>query len=248
MSRTIQYYFTSNIGCIRRTNQDNFLVPQGYMTWDNRGTEGVLQGSVPVSDLPVFAVFDGMGGEERGEMAAAIAAETLYEADLSENPVQGMLEFCFAANEKICSATRAQELTSMGTTAAILQFSQENASLCNIGDSKIFALSSGAFVQLSCDHLGLAVCGRKAPLTQNLGIPPEELVIDPFVAQGNYFPGDVFLICSDGLTDMVSPERIGQILAEMPGDVAAQQLLQEALDNGGKDNVTLILIYITDNE
>ncbi len=248
MSRTIQYFYASNIGRIRRTNQDNFLVPQGHMPWENSGTEGVLTGKISASENPVFAVFDGMGGEERGEMAAAIAAETLSRADLSGDPIQGMLDFCFAANEEICRYTRENEITSMGTTAAILRFSPEEACLCNIGDSKILALSGGAFVQLSCDHLGIAVCGRKPPLTQNLGIPTEELIIEPFVARGNYFPGDIFLLCSDGLTDMVSLERIGQILAEMPPEIAPVQLLQEALDNGGKDNVTLVLLYITDNE
>ena len=247
MSRTIQYFYVSHVGRVRRTNQDNFLVCGETMRWENRGTDSIRKGNVSPAEHPVFAVFDGMGGEERGEMAAAIAAQTLKDADLTQDPAQGMLDACFAANENICRFARENEVCSMGTTAAMLQFSQDNACLCNIGDSKIFALSGGRFVQLSQDHLGVAVYGRKAPLSQNLGISPEELIIEPFVACGNYFPEDVFLICSDGLTDMVSSQRIQQILTEQPGDLAAQLLLQEALQNGGKDNITFVLLYITDN-
>ena len=246
---TIQYYYTSNIGRVRRTNQDNFLVPGGiFMPWDNRGTAGVLSGSAPTQERPVFAVFDGMGGEECGEIAAAIGVQTLANADLTGDAVQALQEVCFVANENICRYTAENNITSMGTTAAILQLTDDGACLCNIGDSKIFALSGGSFVQLSVDHVAIAPFGKKPPLSQNLGIPPEELIIEPFLATGNYFPGDVFLLCSDGLTDMVTPERIGQILSSEPGDQAAQCLLQEALENGGKDNVTFILLYVLYHE
>ncbi len=247
MGSVIQYYYTSHTGCIRKNNQDNFLVPEGYLPWDNQGTDGVRQGAVSVENSPLFAVFDGMGGEERGEMAAAIAAETFSQADLSGDPVQRLQETCLLANENICRFAGENGVITMGTTAALLRFSPRDASLCNIGDSKVFVYSGGKFVQLSCDHLGVAAYGRKPPLSQNLGIPPEELIIDPFIAQGNYFPGDVFLLCTDGLTDMVPAERIEMILAEPP-EVASRHLLQEALQNGGKDNVTFVLLSITDNK
>lgn len=248
MRRFIRYFYTSHVGCCRRTNQDNFLAAGTYLPWENEGTDGIGQGVIPVSDNPLFAVFDGMGGEERGEMAAAIAAETFAQADLSADPVQRLQDVCFAANDSICRFARENEVISMGTTAAMVRFSPEDAVLCNIGDSKVFAFSGGRFVQLSCDHLGIAVFGRKPPLTQNLGIPPEELIIEPYIARGNYFPGDAFLLCSDGLTDMVMPERVGEILTRASGREAAELLLQEALDNGGKDNITFVLLYITDNQ
>ena len=69
------------------------------------------------------------------------------------------------------------------------------------------------------------------------------MIIEPFVALGDYQPGDRFLLCSDGLTDMVTRERIGELLKKS-GKKAAKKLLQEALENGGKDNVSFILIQI----
>ena len=84
----------------------------------------------------------------------------------------------------------------------------------------------------------------KPPLSQNLGIPPNELVIDPYLARGAYNDGDVYLICSDGLTDMVSTEEITQVLISEPIEEAITLLLDKALANGGKDNTTIILIKI----
>ena len=247
MELQVRYFYTSHPGRVRRSNQDNFLLPGGkYLPGENRGTNGILQGSSALSQAPVFAVFDGMGGEAFGEVAAEIAASTLSETDLSGDPVAALRQMCFTANQRICHRTEELGVAAMGTTAAILHLTENAASLCNIGDSKIFALSGGRFVQLSYDHLAVAPFGHKAPLSQSLGIPPEELIIDPFVAQGSFFAGDMFLLCSDGLTDMVAPERIGQILLTQSPENAAGMLLQEALQNGGKDNITFILLLVTE--
>ena len=98
------------------------------------------------------------------------------------------------------------------------------------------------------DHVTVAAFGVKPPLSQNLGIQPTELVIDPYFARGPYNDGDIYLICSDGLTDMVTSEEISKILtsAEVLNN-AIEKLLEKALTNGGRDNVTIVLCKIERN-
>ena len=236
----IRYFYTSHVGKCRKANQDNFYCNGAYMPSENSGTEGILTGKVKPEENPVFAVFDGMGGEECGEMAAFLATKTMAEHCFKEDMAADLLKFCKQANEAICAHTRTHTITSMGTTAAILRFTPQKAGLCDVGDSKIYLYADGKLSQLSYDHVGISVGGRKPPLTQNLGIEESELVLDPFVAMGDYGAGDVFLLCSDGLTDMVSEQRIAEILKNKP-KTAARLLLAEALENGGRDNITFIL-------
>ena len=132
----------------------------------------------------------------------------------------------------------------MGTTAAMLVFAEKEVVLCNIGDSKIFRLCDGTLEQISKDHVAVSAFGVKPPLSQNLGIPPNELVIDPYLARGPYNDGDIYLICSDGLTDMVSVDEITEVLVSKPIEEAITLLLDKALANGGKDNTTIILCKI----
>ena len=239
----IRYFYTSHVGKCRKANQDNFFCNGHFLPSDNRGTEGICSGKVSAAEGPVFAIFDGMGGEEHGEMAAYLAAKIMSAFSFGEDMAEDLAAFCKQANEAICHHTRNHAITSMGTTAAILRFTPQKAGLCNVGDSRIFLYAQNTLTQLSYDHVGISVAGRKPPLTQNLGIEETELIIDPFVALGDYQPGNRFLICSDGLTDMVSNERISEIL-QYRGKKAAKLLLKEALENGGRDNVSFILIHI----
>lgn len=244
MAQIIEYFYTSNVGKCRKTNQDNFFCNGEMMDYKNEGTGEILQGKVTCEDDPVFCIFDGMGGEECGEMAAFLAAEEMKNSDFSEGMEKGFRDFCDNANRSICEKTEELKISSMGTTAAIMRFSESESGLCNIGDSKIFLFSEGELTQISLDHVGIAAFGKKPPLLQNLGIPENEMLIDPYVAIGDYRKGDIYLLCSDGLTDMVETERIKEILEKYSGKKAAETLLSEALENGGRDNVTFILLYL----
>lgn len=244
MAHKIAYYFTSNVGKRRKNNQDNYFCNGRMMYHRNPGTDGIYSDTVFSDEEPVFCVFDGMGGEECGEMAAFLAAETMRHFSFSDAPENSFLDFCNLVNRRICEKTVEMEISSMGTTAAMMRFTDRKISLCNIGDSKILLCSDGALTQISYDHVSPAPYGKKPLLTQNLGIPEEELVIDPYVAVGEHRVGDIYLICSDGLTDMVTMDRIQEILQHQDGQQASQMLLNEALENGGKDNVTFILLYV----
>lgn len=244
MSYTIKYYYTSHIGKRRQSNQDNLYCNGDYLNYDNSGTDGIVEGSISVSKQPVFAVFDGMGGEECGEMAAYIASKELSEFQFGKAIKQDLVRFSKLANAKICNYTVEHELRSMGTTAAILKFVKGKFYLCNIGDSKIFQFSDGSLKQISYDHIGTAEPGRKPPLSQNLGIPEKDLIISPYIFNGEFSKKSMFLICSDGLTDMVSISEIEKILNEDDVSCATEKLLQQALDNGGRDNITIVLLCI----
>lgn len=245
MNCIIEYYYASSIGKCRKANQDNFSCNGEFMESENQGTGGVKEGTASVKKLPVFGVFDGMGGEERGEMAAFIASRHMSEFDFGkESGEKGFFTFCTQANRQICQYATENEVSSMGTTAAILRFEKNKSILCNIGDSKIFLFNEGNLTQLSYDHVGIAAFGRKPPLTQNLGIPEDEMIIEPYVAAGDYAPGEIYLICSDGITDMLTQLQIQQILTEHSGREAAEKLLEGALVSGGRDNITFILMYV----
>lgn len=244
MKYEMEYYCTSNTGRVRRTNQDNLYCVGKFMESVNNGTDGILNGKVNPSATSIFAVFDGMGGEERGELAAYLSAKIMAEYSFESNIEKMLLEFCKRANAEICNYAENHGINSMGTTAAILVCSKKKIGLCNIGDSKVFRCTKGKLEQISKDHVSISPFLVKPPLTQNLGIPETELLIAPYIATGEYQAEDIYLICSDGLTDMVKVEDIQKILLDSKKEQAAENLLECALANGGRDNITLIVLFV----
>lgn len=244
MAYRIHYSCVSHPGKVRQVNQDNFICNGQYMNLDNHEVSFPLTGSCDVSGNPIFGVFDGMGGEQHGEVAALIAARHAAVLTPHRDGIETLRFFCQKANHFICNYSVEKGVTSTGTTAAMLLCTKKHICLCNVGDSKVFRFREGTLEQLSVDHLCVAPFGVKPPLSQNLGISPEEMRIDPYFQKFSYSPEDIYLICSDGLTDMVTNEKITEILSSDPSDTAAEQLLELALENGGKDNTTIILCRI----
>lgn len=240
----IHYSCLSHIGNIRRINQDNFICSGRYLDTNDSPMIFPLCGTKNSDDMSVFGIFDGMGGEECGEVAAYIASKTASDIKIGSDAATDLSQFCFRANDEICDYAELNGISAMGTTAAMLAFTEKEIVLCNIGDSKIFRFCDGALDQISEDHVSVSVFGRKPPLSQNLGIPPSEFVIAPYLARGAYNDGDIYLICSDGLTDMVSVEEITDVLISSPINEAVTLLLNRALANGGKDNTTIILCKV----
>lgn len=244
MHYKIHYSCLSHIGNVRSINQDNFICAGRYMDMGDMPIEFPLCGTKTSKDIPVFGIFDGMGGEECGEIASYIASKAASSIEIGKDAIADLSQFCQKANNNICDYATMHEITAMGTTAAMLVFTKKEVVLCNIGDSKIFRLCNKTLEQISVDHVTVAAFGVKPPLSQNLGIPPNEIIIDPHFARGSYNDGDVYLICSDGLTDMVSTDEITEVLVSKPVEEAITQLLDKALANGGKDNITIILCKI----
>lgn len=244
MSCKIIYSCTSHIGNVRNVNQDNFICNGLYMKTDDTEIKFPLSGKIFSNDSKIFGIFDGMGGEECGEVAALIAAETAAKFKINEEPIKQMRDFCKIANRNICDYAQDNSVSSMGTTAAMLVFGKKEIVLCNIGDSKIFLFSEKKIEQISKDHITPVPYGKKPALLQNLGIPETEMIIEPYISRGEYRNGDRYLICSDGLTDMVSVDQISGIVENNSPDKVVQTLLDTALENGGRDNITIMFFEI----
>ena len=244
MHYEIVYSCISHIGNVRKINQDNFICNGTYMETEDPEIGFPISGTVSTKVLTLFGIFDGMGGEACGEIASYIAAKEAATIPIKKDGVLALTDYCKQANIKICEYAENNAISAMGTTAAMLLFSKVEITLCNIGDSKVFRFADGELEQISKDHVVISAFGTKPPLSQNLGIPPDQLLIEPYLSQGRYKNGDKYLICSDGLTDMLTLEEIKDTLASQHIEESASNLVDRALKNGGKDNVTVILLEI----
>lgn len=243
-----------NIGKIRSNNEDNFYFNGRHLTLDNQGMLGSTANKYLLTNECCFGVFDGMGGVEYGEVASFLAAEMLKEKMMGlENTVISPRRFlgdvCDSMNLSICQ--KSDELSSgrMGTTAAMLLFIPDEVYVCNLGDSRVYRLRENEFMQISKDHIEVFPpdmrVNRKPRLTQYLGIYPDEMLIEPYIAKGDVQKEDVYLICSDGLTDMLTNLEIYNCLkSHISVRKAVDHLISDAIKKGGKDNVTVIAIRV----
>lgn len=159
---------------------------------------------------------------------------------------------CQDANKLVCQEME-EAKSRVGTTGSMLYFYKSRYYLCNIGDSPIYLVRGGEATPVFEEHTERLMNerlygkektkGKKYPLTQHIGIFPEEMTIEPYVTSGAVQAGDIYLICSDGLTDMVVMDEILEIIQEcneLPEVVL--RLQEKALENGGRDNITIIAI------
>lgn len=247
MGLQLSYVCVSHVGRRRRTNQDNFICDGRFMQQNEKKSEVFHAGTAGLDRAVLFGVFDGMGGGEYGEEAALLAAGRAARTPLEQRPGAVLENICIQANADICSFAAARQLDTCGTTAAMLLFAGRKVVLCNLGDSRIFQITNREIRQISQDHVTPAPFGHKPQLLQYLGIPPEEMHLCPTYGEWPCRAGDRYLICSDGLTDMLSLEEIGRMARE-PLDQAVQQLLEQALHRGGRDNITMILLNVCKSE
>lgn len=241
LKNKIEYAVVSATGKVRRNNEDNYYCC-GHIREDvNDVSDSVYSGAVDAGANELFAVFDGMGGEACGEVASYIAAGCSMLFTRAKDAYGAYLkELAQMINTKIREGTEARSLVLMGTTAAMLQAAGNDLYILNSGDSRIYKLSSHELRQISEDHI-VPVRGGNA-ITQFLGMP-EGYEPSPYVAKGKYNPGDMYLLCSDGVTDMLSDEEICRIIDDrMDVDVLVRALVNAALDKGGVDNTTALLL------
>lgn len=249
-----------HIGHVRHNNEDNIYFNKRILEEKNRGLSGVAQLSVQLEKELCFAVFDGMGGEEKGETAAFLAARTLQNEmesfqEYFRNAGQFLLDTCLKMNGVICEEAQREYAVRMGSTAAMLLLQEGNAYVCNIGDSVVYLLRDSVFHRLSENHVekvppNPALLQSKKPrLSQHLGIEPEEMTIMPYLAKGVMQDVDYFLLSSDGLTDALEEETLRAVMmSEQEPKNCAESLLALALQKGGKDNITLILCRVYADE
>ena len=251
MAYQIEYAYTCHIGKIRNNNEDNFWCCGDSLEAQNQGMSHIRSGYMKQSEYPLLAVFDGMGGESCGEMAAFLAAEACGEHfktakdGIRNDPEEFLNEICESMNQAICDYGRTNKINSMGTTAALLAFAEDAVYSCNLGDSRIYKSDREKFYQISQDHvLGRSLFG-KAPLTQYLGMEEENLQLEPSISRQEIKIGDRFLLCSDGITDMLSDGDIEDILSrDISVAKTVEILVDRALKKGGRDNITVVLCEI----
>lgn len=217
---------------------------------------------------------DGMGGYNAGEVASGMATTVIMtelqgllervvphemHAKSGENYARIMLrEQVTKANTSIFQASQSQpQYAGMGTTLVVVLYYDNGFSVAHIGDSRLYRLRGDQFSQVTRDHSLLQeqldsgmITAEQAKYSQNKNLVTRALGIDATVEveirDYEALPGDIYLLCSDGLSDMVEDEDIGLTLQTLGSNLtlAAQSLVQMANDNGGRDNVSVILVRV----
>ena len=258
----INFAVRSETGYVRKNNEDNFFCNGFFMSETERINPYFLKGST--SAPAVFAVCDGMGGEDCGEVASLIAVQTLQEhyqniLHASINPdesiaYENVFRYVRNTNKKLLDLMRSQHVRT-GATLVMAVLSDDAFTLYNLGDSRGFRVNNGRLLLATDDHTVAAEkvrLGMMSPaqaekshekhiLMRYLG-DTEEWGAMPDASRKFVFTENTGgLLCSDGLTDMLSFRDIAAIMKDNPNpDDAVNRLVDEALQRGGHDNVTCL--------
>jgi PPM family protein phosphatase len=235
----LQPFGVTDAGKVRQNNEDALLVGEG-------------------EDETLFVVADGIGGFEAGEVASSLAVDVLKDLP-PDRPFKVAIG---EANRRILAAGRGDEkLTGMGTTVVAIRFGgtqrEPVAEVAHVGDSRAYLMRGGEMKPITEDHSLVAELVRSGDLTRDQAAehPQKNLItralgadeeVDVDTAVLPIEPNDRILLCSDGLSDMVSETRISEILAASPDDPerTARSLLSAALDAGGNDNITVVVVDV----
>jgi protein phosphatase len=212
---------------------------------------------------PLFVLADGMGGAQAGEVASQTAVGVFSDqGGLPDGPgtyEERLAALVVQANGRVYSQAQSDDqFAGMGTTLTVAYVGEDDLAIAHVGDSRFYVLRDGELEQLTDDHSLVGELVRRGQIsaeeaedhpqrsiiTRALGIEGE-VVVDHF--SWPVRDGDVFLLCSDGLTGMVSDAEVAEILAGAPSlAVAAQQLVAAANEAGGRDNITVVLFRVED--
>ena len=216
-----------------------------------------------VCEPPLFAVADGMGGAQAGEVASRLAAESLREQELGDlSALEQAVELIREANRRVYTySSENASARGMGTTMTVALVEGSIVTIGHVGDSRAYLLRDDQLTQLTQDHslvAELVRSGRLSPkeaeshprrsvITRALGTD-SDVEVDVFSLRGQ--DGDLFLLCSDGLTSMVSDEEIASLLVVARGDLgdAGKKLIAAANLAGGEDNITVVLFELEGGE
>ncbi|MBA3333047.1 MAG: Stp1/IreP family PP2C-type Ser/Thr phosphatase [Actinobacteria bacterium] len=217
-----------------------------------------------VFEPPLFAIADGMGGARAGEIAADLAASALEEASAQTRDATQLSAIIAEANRRVWERSRADPATAgMGTTVtiALVDAPAGTISFGHVGDSRAYRLRDGALEQVTTDHSLVAELvesgvltpeeaerhPQRSAITKAVGTEPS---VDADVFTRDTLPGDLFLLCSDGLSDMLSEEEIASAIegADRDPEAAGDALVAAANARGGEDNITVVLFEIVDGD
>jgi serine/threonine protein phosphatase PrpC len=229
-----EHFHASDLGRQRQGNEDSYFVR-----------------------APLFVVADGMGGAQAGEVASEMAVESFGAGLPGGSPAEALVKVIEDANRRIHERSRAEaQRAGMGTTVTAAYVGDGEVTIAHVGDSRAYLLRDGELVRLTRDHslVGELVARGKlteeqaethpqrSVITRALGPEPDVQVdVQSYQARG----GDVFMVCSDGLTSMVPEARVKPILEGAGSlEAAGRELIAAANEAGGRDNITVILFRL----
>ena len=237
MLRVAEQYAGTDTGRQRRANEDSLL-----------------------ARAPLFVVADGMGGAQAGEVASRIAVQSFQPGlpDSSE-PELALAQLALAANSRIHELSHSNaEQAGMGTTLTAIYVGEQDVAIAHVGDSRAYCLRDDELMRLTDDHSLVDELMRQGRLTPEEAVehPQRSVITRALGPEGSVevdtrsFParaGDVFLLCSDGLTTMLSEAQIAAALrAHAPLRDAGETLISAANEAGGRDNITVVLVRLED--
>lgn len=205
----------------------------------------------------LFVVADGMGGAKAGEVASAMAVQHLLTLEGEDSGFSDVLHTIVEANAAIHRKAREDEsFTGMGTTVTVLKLVINRAFVAHVGDSRAYLARGGELRQLTSDHTLVAELVRNGGITEREAlVHPQrhfltralgtEIQVDPEIIEIGTEPGDTFLLCTDGLSGMLSDGEIAKVLesGQMAQNIA-EELVRRACEAGGSDNVSVIVVRV----
>ena len=258
---SVKFAVRSETGNVRKNNEDNFFCNGIYMTPSEANRPFFMKG---VADVPcVFAVFDGMGGHDCGEIASLTAAETLSEhsAEILMGEHESVDAYVKAANAKLTDLMNAKGIKT-GTTMVLAVFGKHFFTAYNLGDSRIYSVKDGILTRINDDHTVAEDMVREGRLsarhaessrwsnvlTRYIGMRADDFASTPDIyALRGYDENRRVLLCSDGLNKMLSHREISGIMKNYEStDDTVNALTEAALMKGGVDNVTCIVIDVVE--
>lgn len=228
-------YGATNVGKVRKNNEDAFKI-------SNKDK--------------IYLLADGMGGHLGGEFASSMAVQELEKLLVDVKDKAEIKEAIEEVNRKIYQKSLEDEnLSGMGTTLSLIKILDDHLYFANIGDSRIYCLKGKDLIQLTIDdsyvnyllEVGAITSDqakdhpKKNVLLKALGTTDD---IEVFVQEVQWEEDDLYLLCSDGLTNMLEEEEIQEIISSNEAEKAVDLLINQALDRGGKDNITVIVLTI----
>jgi protein phosphatase len=239
----------TDTGLVRTLNEDSvaWVTPHDDEAANNRGS--------------LALVADGMGGHAAGEVASALAADVVRRLYYGlDGPIPQVLASAFAAANRaiIEYAQEHPECRGMGTTCTVLAFRDRHAWLAHIGDSRAYLLRDHHLVQLSEDQTLVAKLVSEGTITQAEAdhSPMHNVILQALGTTSNIKPmigtkglplqaGDVLILCSDGVSNMVPDDQIAEVASRLPPQEACDALIEAALAAGGHDNASLGVFCVT---
>ena len=238
----------SRVGCVRINNEDMILAYDKLVRSDMYQTEFMTENY----DRFVIALADGMGGHNAGEVASSDTLTNLqyYVNDLPRGLAVGeleeaMMEWHHSVNHIIDSKGHADpSMAQMGTTMVGILYYNQHYYWMNCGDSRLYRLRDGQLTQMSTDHSLNNVRGEKRHsniITNCIGAGCRNSYLDFFEFTDNFLTGDTYMLCSDGLNDMVPDNKICQLMND---GASADGLCDAAIEAGGFDNVSVCVFTV----